>query len=163
MTGPGAGGLTGPSPTRMTGRPPGQLAPGYLPLPQRLRAETLSVADKVAAQTPPASSSPTPTTTTSSPASTSPSSSPSAGSLSPSPSKSGISLPRATPTLSTVAVRDPLGSGLTRYALPLLLIVGGLAALGGAAPLLIGSPLGSKFRTRLRTYYTHGPKRWSSK
>lgn len=142
------------------GQLPGRLAPGYLPLPQRLRAETLAVADKVEAQTPPAGSSPTPTT--SSPATSTPTSSPTPGSLSPSTSPSpGISLPRATPTLSTVAVRDPLGSGLLRYALPVLLIVGGLAALGGAAPLLAGGPLGSAIRTRLRAFYKHGPKRWS--
>jgi hypothetical protein len=147
------------------GQLPGQLAPGYLPLPQRLRAETLSVANKVAAQTPPAGSiSPTPTTSSPASSSTSPTSSPSAGSLSPSASQSsGIGLPTATPTLSTVAVRDPVGSGLTRYALPLLLIIGGLAALGGAAPLIAGSSLPSAIRTRLRAYYTHGPKRWSSK
>jgi hypothetical protein len=141
------------------GELPGKLAPGYLPLPQNLRNETLAVADKVQAQTPaPSGSTSTPpTSSTTSPAST-PSTSPSAsGSLSPSPSSS-IALPKATPKLSTVAVRDPLGSGLTRFALPVLLIVGGLAALGGASSLIASSSGGAALVTRLRRAYRAGTK-----
>ena len=137
------------------GRLPGKLSPGYLPLPRNLRDETLKVADEVQAQKGSAGSSPTPTaspTPTSSSSTATPSDSPSAGgslSATPSPSSS-LALPKVTPRLSTVAVRDPLSSGLTRFALPLLLIVGGLAALGGAVPLIAGSPLGQAIRARVR-------------
>ncbi len=140
--------LAGPG--QRPGDLPGQLAPGYLPLPGSLRAKTLAVADEVASQSgpassPPASPSPTPSPT---PA---PVPSPSTGGLSPSPSPSPtISLPVVTPKLTTVAVRDPISAGLTRYALPALLIIGGLAALSGFSALIVGSAGASAVTSRLR-------------
>lgn len=132
------------------GQTPGRLANGYLPLPRSMRDQALKVANEVQAQSGNPGSSPSPT-----PTSTTPSTSPSAsGSLSASASpSSSIALPKVTPRLTTVAVRDPLSSGLTRYALPALLIVGGLAALGGASSFVASGPLGPELLTRLKRVY----------
>jgi hypothetical protein len=142
----------GVGPGQVPGDLPGTLPPGYLPLPSNLRAEALAAATAVQHQTgnPDAGSTPTP-------AALSPSLPPKLASASPSPT---ISLPVVSPRLTTVAVRHPLGAGVTRYALPALLIVGSLAALGGAASLTVGSTGGAATLTRLRRIYQAGKKRW---
>jgi hypothetical protein len=141
-------------PGQVPGDEPGQLPPGYLPLPSNLRAEALAAANAVQHQTGnPDTSTPTPT------ASATLSPSPAGKVASPSPSPT-ISLPDVSPRLTTAAVRDPLGAGITRYALPALLILGSLAALGGAASLTVGSPGAAAALTRLRRIYKTGIKRW---
>lgn len=123
----------------------GQLPPGYVPLTANLRAETLHAADLVRGQ---AGNNPT---------SKHPSSSPSLGgspgaSPSSSPSPTAPSTPTSTATpgagVITVALKSAQTAGPLRYALPLLLIVGGLATLGGAASLIVGSA-GNVLRRRL--------------
>jgi hypothetical protein len=139
---------------QISGSLPGQLPVGYLPLPARLRAETLKAADQVANQTgrtrahhatpaPKPSPSPSP--------SQSPSLSPSPATTvrtSPAPSPR-VSFPTVRPKIALVAVRNPVSSGLTRYVLPVLLIVGGLAVLAGAS-LLVAGTSGAAIRARLR-------------
>jgi ABC-type phosphate transport system substrate-binding protein len=121
------------------GAGPGELAPGYLPLPASLRAETVRAAGEVAAQHGNGTSSNT------SPGA-SPSPSPGSASLpppaSPSPSPLGAGV-------VTVALKRPQTSGLIRYALPVLLIVGGAATLGGAASFVAGGG-GITIAARLR-------------
>jgi hypothetical protein len=120
-------------PGQVTGNDPGQLPPGYLPLPGSLRAQTLAAATEVADQ----SGKPKHRAT----ASPTPSPSLPGGLKSPSPSPSpSVSFPPARPKISTVALRSPQTAGITRYALPALLIVGGLAALGGASSVLATGP-----------------------
>ena len=122
-----------------TGVQPGDLAPGYLPLPQSLREQTLKAAGEVLHQTgdakkPAASNSPSPSTSPSSPApaSKSPSRSPSA---SPSSSASG------TPTAHSIAVSfsRPAGTGMSWVVLSLL-IAGLVLIVTGPAALIAGSP-----------------------
>jgi hypothetical protein len=138
-------------PGQLRGDLPGQLAPGYLPLPASMRAKTLAVANAVesggaAFQTP------TPSLPT---ISATPTPTPSVAAT-PSPT---IALPVVTPRLTTVAVRDPESAGLTRYALPVLLIFGSVAALGGAASLVVGSPGITAALTRRRRSFQAGIKR----
>jgi hypothetical protein len=142
--------VTGPG--QASGELPGELPVGYLPLPSKLRAETLAVADAVQRQAGNTGTSTTPTPGASGTVSPSP-----GGSLTASPSPtSTLGLPKLIPRIETVAVRDPLTSGIARYALPALLILGGLAALGGAASLTIGSPGAAAVLTRLRRTYRAG-------
>lgn len=108
---------------------PGQLAPGYLPLPARLRAQTIKAATLVLNQkgnslNPKPSTSPSPSTPSSAIATT-PSS--------PSPSTTGLGQ-----GVETVAQKGQT-AGLIRYVLPVLLIVGGVATLGGASSLMLGN------------------------
>jgi hypothetical protein len=142
-------------PGQVPGDVPGQLPPGYLPLPSKLRAEALTAANAVQRQAGSTTANPTPTPAAS--ATLSPSPSGKLPSTSPSPT---ISLPNVRPRLTTTAVRDPLGAGITRYALPALLILGSLAALGGAASLTIGSPGATAALTRLRRLRQAGIKSW---
>lgn len=144
-------------PGQVPGDVPGRLAPGYLPLPSRLRAQTLAVADKVQSGNPAPTPTPSPTPTPAAIASATPTPSP-AGSLTPSASPT-IALPTATPRLTTEALRDPQTAGPFRYALPVLLIVGGLAALGGASSLIAGSSAGATLTARLRRSNRPGSKR----
>jgi hypothetical protein len=118
------------------GNGPGQLPPGYLPLPARLRAETLAAAAKVADQagrarhdaggaspisaTPSATPTPTPTPT-------------------PSPSASAS----ASAEIRLGYAANPASSGIGRYALPVLLITGALLALGGSSALAVGRGSGT--------------------
>jgi hypothetical protein len=140
-------------PGQTPGELPGQLPPGYLPLPTRLRSETLAAATAVQRQAGnPGTSTPTPAAS----ATLSPSPTGKLPSTSPSPT---ISLPHVSPRLTTAAVRDPLGAGITRYALPALLILGSLAALGGAASLTVGSPGAATTLARLRRIQQAGIKR----
>jgi hypothetical protein len=111
---------------------PGQLPAGYLPLPASMRARTRKLAEEVAKQSgahggggggqggsggPGAgpTSSPTPSSGTS----------------------GSVSLPGVSsgPPI-TLAAAHPQPAALTRFALPALLILGGLAALGGSSVLL---------------------------
>ena len=143
-------------PAQQEGTAPGTLPTGYLPLTPKLRAETLTAATAVQDQTG-ATKSPSP-----SPSSTSPSSSVSpspASSVSASPSSS-VSFPKVGQKINTVAVRDPQTAGFLRYALPGILIIGGLAALGGASSLL--APSSGPIAARLRRYY-HTGQLWRRK
>ena len=135
-------------PGQVPGSGPGQLPVGYLPLPARLRAEALTAATAVQDQSgarPTSSPRPRP-------------------SVSPSPARPvrahatpGVSFPPVRPKITTVAVRDPLTAGITRYALPVILIIGGLAALGGASSVLAGSS--GAIGARLRRFYQAGQQR----
>jgi hypothetical protein len=122
-----------------TGTAPGQLPPGYLPLPAALRAQTLKVATEVAKETGTRLAPiPAPSLSTS-------------ASASPAPS---LSLPAVNPSAAgnqriiAVAVAHPQAAAFTRYALPVLLIVGGLAALAGSSALV--APAGGSIAARLR-------------
>ena len=138
------------------GTAPGTLPVGYLPLTPKLRAETLTAANAVQNQTGDAKKSSSPTTSASSSSSVSPSP---GSSVSSSPS-AGVSFPKVGQKISTVAVRDPQTAGLLRYALPGLLIIGGLAALGGASSLL--APSSGAIAARLRRFY-HTGELWRKK
>ena len=128
-------------PGQVPGVQPGRLAPGYLPLPASMRAQTLTVAAQVLRQSgaagrgagSSAAASPTPA---SSPAASQP------PTASPSPSGLGAGV-------VTVALKRPQTAGLIRYVLPALLIVGGIAALGGASSLIAGTA-GAAIGARLR-------------
>jgi hypothetical protein len=126
------------------GLQPGQLAPGYLPLTAALRAETRKAATDVANQTGntgvpgshPGGGAPgggglggggTGSPTTSPASGSSPSTSASQAAASASTRKPPG---QGTQPVSLVAAH-PRPSAITRYALPVLLILGGLAALGG--------------------------------
>jgi hypothetical protein len=107
------------------GSEPGELPPGYLPLPAKLRAQTLAAAQKVAGQggrTRPSAS-----------ASASPSASPTPAST-PSPRPS----PSPSRTVSLGYAANPATSGVGRYVLPVLLISGAVLALGGSSALAVG-------------------------
>jgi len=114
-------------PGQTPGLLPGNLPPGYLPLPAKLTAETLKAARLVRNQKGnslhhKSTASPSPSSARSSPA----------VSASPSPSRLGAGV-------KTVALKSAPTSGLIRYALPVLLIVGGAATLGGASSVAFGS------------------------
>jgi hypothetical protein len=118
-------------PGQRSGVQPGNLAPGYLPLPAKLRAETLRAATLVRAQKGGSANPKSP--------GPGPSLSRSASALSATPAPSPL------PThlgagVRTVALKSATTSGLIRYALPVLLIVGGAATLGGTSSLMLGSP-----------------------
>jgi hypothetical protein len=133
---------------------PGQLPPGYLPLPASMRAQTRKLAREVAAQSghhngggghhsgpgnPGGGSS-----SSSSGSSSAGSGSGASPSASQPASNSGPQIKLAAAHLAPAA--------LTRYALPALLIFGGLAALAGSSTLLGTSEGG--FRGRLRALGT---------
>jgi hypothetical protein len=106
------------------GTSPGDLAPGYLPLPQSLREQTLKAAtevlDQVANPKPKASASPSP--------------SPSAK-----PAKSPSPSPSATAHSVVVSFSRPAGTGMTWVVLALL-IAGAALIITGPAALIYGSP-----------------------
>lgn len=132
-------------PGQKRGVEPGELPPGFLPLTGSMRTETLLAASKVLEQ---AGNSPSPSPSASSSPGTGTSPSPSA-----SPPPSATPSPTPSPTLGTgivtVALKGAERAPLTRYALPVLLIVGGLAALAGASSLVM-STAGAAVATRLR-------------
>jgi hypothetical protein len=105
---------------------PGMLPLGYLPLPARFVAQTMHTASLVLAQkgdNP--SSNPSPSTSPTSSASPSPTPSPT---------------PAATaPRITTIAIKTQQTAGVARYALPALLIAGGLTGLAGASTLVASS------------------------
>jgi hypothetical protein len=120
------------------GNAPGQLPPGYLPLTAKMRAQTLKAASEVLNRTgdkhqhkqhkhsvAPASTAPaTPT---------------------PSPSPSATSHR----DVSLGFITNPATSGVARFALPILLVTGGLLALAGSSALVVGRA-GAVMVTRLR-------------
>jgi hypothetical protein len=126
----------------------GQLPPGYLPLPAKLRAQTLHAAELVATQ----AGNPKPPKKKKHHTSGSGSNGP-GGSKSPGGGKSSSPTPTPTPSptprIVTVALKSASSVGIVRYALPVLLILGGLTALGGASSLL-ASTLGTAILAPLR-------------
>ena len=120
--------VAGPGQTR--GDQPGQLPTGYLPLTAAQRAQTLRAASEVLSQ---AGNSPSPSTSTS--PSTTPAASPSPSATSPSATPS----PTPGQGIVTIALKSAQTAGLARYALPALLIVGGVAALAGASSLVVSA------------------------
>jgi hypothetical protein len=126
----------------------GELPPGYLPLPAKLRAQTLHAAQLVLAQ---GGNSPSKKKKKSSSPSSSPSPNPSSSKnsgSSPSSSASPTS-PSSSPHIVTIALKSAQTVGMVRYVLPALLIVGGLTALGGASS-LIASTAGMAILAPLR-------------
>lgn len=129
---------------------PGQLPAGYLPLTASLRAQTRAIAVQVANQsgtTPAPSSS---SSSSSAPSTPSPGAggSPSGG-TSPSPS---VSLPSVSPSvqgITAVPQANPQAAGAGRLILPLLLIFGGLTAIGGGAALAGSASLSIADRLRI--------------
>lgn len=123
------------------GSDPGNLAPGYAPLPQSLRQQTLTAAYDVLHQTGDSTkkaSSSTPTPTTSPTTSPSPSASPS---KSPSPSATPKPSASSTPTAHSIAVSfsSPDGAGMSWVVLALIL-AGAVLLVTGPAALVAASP-----------------------
>jgi ABC-type phosphate transport system substrate-binding protein len=120
-------------PGQTIGETPGHLPFGYLPLPESMREQARTVAAEVLAQSG-GTSSPSPTPTdTSTDGDTDPTPTPTYSTPAPTPTATPATTPVATPTISTVALSRPPTAGMTRYALPILLIVAGFAALLGAS------------------------------
>jgi hypothetical protein len=153
------------------GELPGRLPFGYLPLPASMRAQAKHVADEVLNQvattstpTPTATPTDTPTDTptpidsgssgSSSVPSTNPSDTPTA-----TPTTSA-GFPTATPTITTIAEQSPATAGVTRYALPAVLILAGLAAIIGASIGAVATGPGTAME-RLRRLLGQGPARGS--
>jgi hypothetical protein len=131
------------------GTSPGELAEGYLPLTQKLRAQTLKAAQEVLDQSGDTTKT---SSTTPSPGRSSSAASPSA-SPSPSPSASPENARQV-----AVSFSEPDSAGLSWVVLALL-IAGGVFAVGGPTALLYGSPgartavidaVGRIRRTRIR-------------
>jgi hypothetical protein len=114
------------------GNKPGQLAPGYLPLPQSLKNQTLAAAYAVLHQT----GTPTPSAS----ASATPSATPSAtASATPSPTASPSASPTSSERAIALSFSNPDGTGMSWVVLALL--IGGLVLiLAGPAALVYGSP-----------------------
>lgn len=105
---------------QQSGLLPGDLPPGYLPLTSAMRDQTLKAATEVLDQTgnPKKSKS----------------SSTSKAKTTPSPTPS----PTASSAVHLGYVANPTTSGSARYAVPALLVIGGLLAVGGSTSLVIG-------------------------
>ncbi len=127
----------------------GELPPGFVPLTAQLRDETLHAATLVANQAGNSpTSSPSPTASPGAgPTEASPTPSPSASSASPAPQPTAT--PTATPSVVTIALKSAQTAGMMRYALPVLLIFGGIATLAGASSLIVSSA-GAAITERLR-------------
>lgn len=141
-------------PGQEPGLAPGQLPPGYVPLPQAQRAQTLALASSLMAGLP----AKTPSPTAAAPATSGPSSSGSMGgsigggsgagaptaSAAPSSAAPATVAPRrAAPTVATVSQRTPSAPvGAVRFVLAAVLVTGLLASVGG--PVLL------RFAPRLR-------------
>lgn len=125
------------------GGSPGQLPPGYLPLPANLRAQTLAAASAVLSQTGdtprkrPTAVNPSPTATPT------PSRRTSASSGTPGASQGQQG------QVSLGYVTNPPPAGAARYAVPILLIAGAALALGGASGMIVGGA-GTGAAARLR-------------
>ncbi len=134
-------------PGQHPGVQPGQLPPGFAPLPASMAAQTRKDAYDVLHQT----------------GATAPSNNNNGGGNSGSPGSSSKhgknsgsgSSPAATPSpgatgnpISLVTVADARPASITRYILPALLILGGLAALAGSSSLIGSSttPLSARLR-----------------
>jgi hypothetical protein len=119
-------------PGQTPGLQPGHLPPGYLPLPAKLRAQTVKAAQLVLNQKG-NSLHPKPTASPSGPVSSSPA---------PRPARPKLGA-------GVVTVRQAAQTaGPIRYALPILLIVSGAATLGGASSLMFGSAAAISERVR---------------
>ena len=105
---------------------PGNLAPGYLPLPASMRAETLKAAILVRAQSGKS-------------ANLKSGLSPSIGSLTSPSSLPSLPAARFGPGVRVVALKRHTTASVMRYALPALVIAGGATTLGGTSALMIGS------------------------
>jgi hypothetical protein len=116
---------------QQTGTNPGDLPPGYLPLTESMRQQTLKAAYEVLNQTGTKSSA-----SASAPASASASASPSTAT--PSPTATPTASPTTQGSVSLGYVTNPPTSGIARYALPILLIAGGLLAVAGSSALVLG-------------------------
>jgi hypothetical protein len=127
---------------------PGQLPPGFAPLPASMRAQTRKDAYDVLHQT----GASTHSKTTNSGAGSG-----SSGGGTPNPGKSpgAVALPTVSPSpgatgngVSLVNVADVRPASITRYILPALLILGGLAALAGSSSLIGSSsePISARLR-----------------
>ncbi len=112
----------------------GQLPPGYVPLPATLRDQTLHAANLVRTQ---AGDPPPPKTHPSS--SSTPSAGPGSGGTPGASSGPSTPTPSQPPRIVTLRLKNAQTVGLARYVLPALLIIGGLAALGGASSLVAGT------------------------
>ena len=125
---------------------PGQLPLGYLPLPANLAAKTRKDAVAVLNQTGATHTSGGGTTNPGSGSSASPTPSPS---TSPGGSVSlpGVGLGNG-PPISMVPLAHVSPATITRYALPALLILGGLAALAGSSSLVGADPAEAAARLR---------------
>jgi len=119
-------------PGQTPGLQPGHLPPGYLPLPPKLRSQTMRAARLVLNQK----------GNSLHPKPASPSTSPVPSSPAPSPSRARLGA-------GVVVVKQAAQTaGAIRYALPILLIVGGAATLAGASSLMVGSAAAISERVR---------------
>jgi hypothetical protein len=125
---------------------PGQLPPGYLPLPANLAAKTRKDATAVLNQTG-ATHTPGGTTNPGTGSGSSPAPSPS---TSPGGSVSlpGVGPGNGGPPIGMVPLAHVSPATITRYALPALLILGGLAALAGSSSLIGADPAEAVARLR---------------
>jgi len=124
------------------GSAPGDLAPGYAPLPQSLRQQALAAAYKVLHQTGDVKKKTTTTPSTSSSPSTSPSPSASPSkSKSASPSSSPGASASSTPTAHSIAVSfsSPDTTGMS-WVVTALILAGAALLVSGPAALIAGSP-----------------------
>ena len=144
-------------PAQQEGTAPGTLPTGYLPLTPKLRAETLTAATAVQNQTGDPRRAPAPVPARPVPAHRSRRARPPrCPRRRPRACRSPRSARRSTRSRS--ATRRP--RDFLRYALPGILIIGGLAALGGASSLL--APSSGAIAARLRRYY-HTGQLWRKK
>jgi hypothetical protein len=130
---------------------PGQLPPGFAPLPASMQAQTRKDAQAVLRQT---GATPPPKTTN--PGSTPPGGGPGSSTTPTSGSSPGsVALPTVGPSpgapgsgISLVNAADVHPASVTRYILPALLILGGLAALAGSSSLIGSSstPISARLR-----------------
>jgi hypothetical protein len=130
------------------GLTPGDLPPGYLPLPSKLRAQTLKAAADVLHEN--HSQAPTPHHS-------SPSSNPNPSKTS--PGKTSPSTNTKTPSSTTTphatvnaAYSSPFGGGFGRLVVPILIVIGALLALAGPSAIVFSRP---GARAALATRWQH--------
>ena len=134
----------------------GELPPGYLPLPASMRAQTRQIAARVAREFGPK---PTPANGGGTPGASPAAGGTPSGAATPAPAPGGtlgsktpgssVSLPAARssqPSVTVMAVAHPVAATSTRFALPALLIVGGLAAVAGSAALATAADAATRLR-----------------
>ena len=145
---------------------PGQLPPGYLPLPASLAAKTRKDAIAVLNQT---GATTTPKTKTTQNNGGGGSGSSSGSSSGKGASSGSAAQPSAAPTnggppIGFVPVAHVAPASITRYALPALLILGGLAALAGSSSLVSSDPAETAARLRRMRHgsYAWGRKTWGA-
>jgi hypothetical protein len=125
---------------------PGQLPPGYLPLPASMAAATRKDATAVLHQT---GATTMPSTTTNPGLGSGTLPTPSATTSPGGPvSLPGVSPPNGGQPISMVPVAHVSPATVTRYALPALLILGGLAALAGSSSIVGSDPAETVARLR---------------